>query len=145
MTEAQLHRQVAGFLNACLLAPAVWTSFPAGGGGAMRGRILKAAGLRAGWPDIQIFWRDQMNLHLSVGMIELKTPKKGRVSDAQTDCHAALRDLDCRVAVCRSLEDVKSALDTWRIPLRSVSLSAERMTAAIERLKAREAAAGEAA
>jgi len=145
MTEAQLHRQVAGFLNATLLPPAVWTTMPLGGGGYLRGVRLKAAGARKGWPDIQILWRDTLNLHLCFAGIELKTAKKGRVSDAQIDCHAALRNLDCRIAVCRSLEDVKDALDCWHIPLRTVSLATERMTDAIKKLNARVRAAGEVA
>lgn len=120
MTEAQLHRQIAGLLRAWLLPPAIFTTFPAGGGGEMRGKFLRASGLKAGWPDIQIVHQGRLYL------IELKT-QKGRVSPAQVECHAELRGAGCAVAVCRSLEDVQAALDEWHLPKRRVSLSAQRL------------------
>ena len=112
LTEDQLHKQVAGFLAAGLPRDVVWTTFPAGGGGKVRGAQLKARGLRAGWPDIQIFGAGKLVL------IELKTAK-GVVDPEQVECHAALTKAGALVFVCRSLDDVQRALVAARVPFRA--------------------------
>jgi hypothetical protein len=52
--ERELHAAVAQFLRLALRAPTTWTTFPAGGGGLERGRMLARLGLRPGWPDILV-------------------------------------------------------------------------------------------
>ena len=102
--EAELHRAVATYLTLALPETAVWTTFPAGGGGKARGGKLKAMGLRAGWPDIQIIYQGRF-----VG-IELKA-EKGYISEAQCLTHAAINMSGGDCYVCRSLDDVIVTLE----------------------------------
>jgi len=108
--EASLHRQVAAFLARALPRDAWWTTFPAGGGGRVRGAQLRRAGLKAGVPDILIVHRGTAH------WIELKA-KKGRISDVQIATNAALVAAGCRVHVARSVDDVALSLQQWGIPL----------------------------
>lgn len=113
MTEAALHRSVARYLSLALVPPAWFTTFPAGGGGKVRGAKLKAAGLRAGMPDLLVFAPSGKLVGL-----ELKTPI-GRLSAEQVATHVAFRACGFSAFVCRSLEDVQAALDLARIPHRA--------------------------
>lgn len=111
-SEQDLHRTVADFLNVALPADVWWTTIPAGGGGKIRGAILKGMGYRAGTPDILV---------ISGGIarfIELKTTQ-GRVSEAQARCHAEIMKAGSAVAVCRSLDDVTRTLLGWGIEIRA--------------------------
>lgn len=111
ISEATLHKITAEWLDLALTQDTFWTTFPAGGGGLMRGARLKNSGLRAGVPDILLVNQSQAYF------IELKT-QIGRLSDAQNECHEALALAGARVATCRSLKDVAAALKEWRIPYR---------------------------
>lgn len=123
MSEAQLHRAVAAFLAVALPAEGcTWTTFPAGGGGKTRGGILKGAGLRPGWPDIQILWRNPRALS-NWGVlicIELKT-QNGVLSREQIRCHRAIHEAGGVAYMCRSIEAVESALRMSGIPLRATT------------------------
>lgn len=111
--EQALHIAVAEYLDAVLdRTRAEWTTFPAGGGGKVRGAQLKAMGLLAGWPDIQIVVRDRC-----LCLIELKAEGKG-ATPAQGALHERLRSLGCLVAVCRSVDEVEGVLKAWMIPMR---------------------------
>lgn len=112
LTEAQLHRQVAAFLDVALPASAVWTTFPAGGGGKVRGAKLKACGLRAGWPDLQVIYAGRFIA------IELKA-KTGTTSQEQDDCHRQISRAGGEVFLCRSLRDVELSLQCVNVPLRA--------------------------
>ena len=127
-TEAQLHRAVAGFLNARLQPPDFFSTFPAGGGGLMRGRLLKAMGLKTGMPDIF-----PLIINGIVYGAELKTVK-GVVSDTQKETHAALLATGAvrNIAIWRSMYDMKLFLSVWRAKLRSVTPLAERLHMSIE-------------
>jgi hypothetical protein len=117
ITEAQLHRQVAEFLDWSLLPPAMFTTFPAGWGKlgiAMAGR-LRSCGLKPGMPDIMIFHRGHC-----LGL-ELKA-RKGRVSAAQKEMHEKLRRAGVPVIVCTSLDWVKWNLQRLAIPMRNVRI-----------------------
>lgn len=119
-----MHRQVADYLAAALGpdSECVWTTFPAGGGGRVRGAQLKARGLRAGWPDIQIVARVPTTIAgppfvtAFIG-IELKT-ESGAVSPEQADCFNALSAVGARIFLCRSLNDVERVLKMFAVPLR---------------------------
>ena len=114
MSEASLHRAVSDFLRWAVSPCVWWTTFPLGGGGMVRGAQIKAAGARNGTPDM-------LFVHLGRAYwIELKT-KTGRVSPAQQECHAGLKQAGAEVAICRSIEDVEAALLRWSIPLRAVT------------------------
>lgn len=119
MSEAQLHRQTAAYLAQALPEDCAWTTFPAGGGGRVRGAQLKAAGLRAGWPDVQILWYVGSNRGVFV-CLELKT-LKGRLSDEQIACHFDIRKAGGYVFVCRSLDEVEGFLRGFGIPLRATA------------------------
>ncbi|HEX8837694.1 MAG TPA: VRR-NUC domain-containing protein [Candidatus Acidoferrum sp.] len=114
ISEIDLHRSVADFLNLMLLPPAVWTTFPAGwtpmrSGAAGR---LKGCGLRAGMPDILVFHNG-----FTVGL-ELKAAN-GTLSRPQQDMFAKLRNAGVLVHICRSIEDVYKALSVCHhIPMR---------------------------
>lgn len=69
--EERLHRAVAAYLRVALQPPAIWSTFPAGGGGRIRGAKLKAMGLARGWPDILVLYPGGHMLTLVIG-IELK-------------------------------------------------------------------------
>lgn len=113
VSETDLHIQVAGFLHSTLDHSQVeWTTFPAGGGGARRGAMLKAMGLKPGLGDILILPRGRCACWL-----ELKAAK-GTVKPEQKAMHQRLRDLGCLVAVCRSVDEVEGTLRAWCIPMR---------------------------
>jgi hypothetical protein len=110
MRETVIHKAVANYLNNCLALPAFWTTFPAGGGGVVRGKHLKALGLKAGFPDILIIHGGK-----PYG-IELKAPKKYPEPE-QRALHGMLADAGCQVMVCRSAVEVEMTLRHWGIPL----------------------------
>lgn len=70
----------------------------------------KADGMVPGFPDIIVFPSSVVGAFL----LEVKA-EAGRVSDAQKDVHAQLRGLGYRVAVVRSIEDVRESLFEWGI------------------------------
>lgn len=109
--EQALQRAVGELLNFCLGGVAWWTHFPAGGGGTMRGRILKGLGLKPGVPDILI---------LDAGRaywLELKA-KRGWVNPIQRACHNAIGRAGCPVAVIKDIDQVLPQLKTWGIALK---------------------------
>lgn len=110
--EASLHRTVAAYLEYALPWDAWWTTIPAGGGGRVRGAGLKAMGYKAGTPDLII-------VHEGRALwIELKAPK-GRLSDAQADCHVMLDHAGSKVALCRSVEEIEATLRKWNVPVKA--------------------------
>ena len=125
--ERSLHAAVAQFLRLALRPPTTWTTFPAGGGGLERGRLLARLGLRPGWPDILVLHPapaavDGGRRAIVLGL-ELKT-ETGRQSPAQR-CVAA--DFDAAGAaylLCRSLDDVQAALLRAGVPV-AASLSGD--------------------
>lgn len=89
-----------------------WTAFPAGGGGRLRGAILKGMGLESGWPDLQFVWQGRYY------GIELKWEKR-RPSMAQIAVHTALRSQGCQIAVATSAEEVEQILRGWGMPVQA--------------------------
>lgn len=112
--EQALQIAVANFLRLALRAPTAWTAFPAGGGGKIRGALLKVMGLKAGWPDVLVL--HPMGLNTLVVGIELKA-KKGRLSEAQIETCEALWAANARYIECRSLEDVQRCLERAGVPM----------------------------
>lgn len=107
--EQNFHKAVAALLSAALPEDVVATTFPAGGGGRLRGAILKGLGLVPGMPD----W---LVAHAGRTLwLELKTDV-GRLSPAQKLCHERLRRAGHQVQVCRSIFDVIDALDSAGVP-----------------------------
>jgi|SRR5579885_2289441 len=111
--ESTIHRQVAEFLDAALPRGAWWSTFPAGGGGRVRGAQLKARGLKTGVPDILVIWNGE------VRWIEIKSPR-GHLSPEQVHTKADLEDAGCRVALCRNVAEVETYLKFYcQIPLKA--------------------------
>lgn len=119
VSEAQLHRATADLLDAILLPPAIWTTFPSGWGklGKATAGNLRAAGLKAGFPDILVFYNG-----FATG-IELKT-QDGKVSKAQTDMFVRLHHAGVRVYICRDTDDVIGVLEQCSIPHRNMEIAA---------------------
>lgn len=111
IAERTLHRACAQYLARVLKPEVVWTTFPAGGGGKARGGMLKALGLKAGWPDIQIIREGRYY------GIELKTVE-GALSRAQRDVHDQIILAGGFVSVCRSVNDLERQIVGWNIPNR---------------------------
>jgi hypothetical protein len=119
ITEAQLHKAVADLLDWMLLPPAIWTTFPAGWGklGKATAGRLHGSGLKAGFPDVLIFF----NGHC-VG-VELKT-ERGLVSKAQHLMFMRLYEAGIRVYICRNTDDVIGVLEQESLPHRKMEVAA---------------------
>lgn len=111
LSEADIHKQVARWLDVALTPASWWTTIPLGGGGVIRGAHLKRSGAKKGSPDILII-HDGRAL-----FIELKAAK-GRVSDEQGECHQAIWSAGAVVVICRSVDDVRRALLAFGAPVR---------------------------
>lgn len=124
--ERELHAAVAAYLRVALRPPTTWTTFPAGGGGLERGKMLARLGLRAGWPDILVLHPLSLTIGNSslypracvVVGIELKTAD-GRQSQAQREVAAEFDLARATYAVCRSIEDVENELRRAGVPARA--------------------------
>lgn len=119
VTEAQLHKAAADLLDLVLLPPAIWTTFPAGWGklGKATAGRLHGSGLKAGFPDILIFF----NGHC-VG-VELKTAN-GVVSKDQHKMFMRLYEAGVRVYICRTTDDVIGVLEQESLPHRQMEVAA---------------------
>jgi len=107
--EYSLQVQICQYLS-LVLDPkkVIWTSFPAGGGGKIRGAMLKKSGLVSGWPDLQLF---KSGIYHG---IEIKTTK-GFLSENQKEMHKKIKKNGGKVAVCRSINDIESVLNDWTL------------------------------
>ena len=114
--ESDLHLTVAELLDWILLPPAFYSTFPAGWGklkGATADR-LKKSGLKAGMPDILVFYRCR-----AMG-IELKV-SGAQPSSVQRTTFAQLQAAGVPIYVCRSISDVIEALNKCRVPFKCTS------------------------
>lgn len=119
--EQDLHKAVAQYLHLALPEEYEWTTIGHGGGGALRGAILKATGVKPGWPDIIIL--KPVDQHLYTGLvrflgIELKAHKGSPLSNHQKHIRRRIFAIGGHVHVCRSLEQVQGCLRAEMIPLR---------------------------
>lgn len=111
--EQDFHKSVAQYLTLAMPLDAVWTTFPAGGGGKVRGAHLKAMGLRPGVPDILWWWRGQF------GGIELKA-RRGVMSESQKSFMMDFIMSDGCYLMAKSLSEIDLHLaNTCRLPLRT--------------------------
>lgn len=115
MSEAALHKAVAGYLRVALKPPTVWSTIPSGGGGRVRGALLKAAGLQRGLPDLLVMHPAKEGGPIVVGL-ELKT-KAGRISPEQKTMMQAFTDCRAWYVLCRSIDEVEKALRFCKVPL----------------------------
>lgn len=109
--ELILQIQMVDVLRAKLKKDVLFTAFPAGGGGRVRGAKLKKAGLQSGWPDIQLIYKGQYY------GLEVKTPQ-GRLSSSQSRLHEKLIKDGCQVAVVRSVKEMMEHIIDWGLARR---------------------------
>ena len=125
-TEDEFHISVAELLDACLLPPTFYTTFPAGYGklGKATAGKLKAKGMKAGFPDIVIFDRLGVTATKVIGL-ELKT-SIGRLNGNQRTTHARLQGVNVKCYTIRTLNEVLSALRDAGINHRKLKIPFER-------------------
>lgn len=122
--EHTLQVEIVEMLRKKLKKKVLFTAFPAGGGGRVRGAKLKKAGLQAGWPDIQFIYQG------SYYGLEIKTTT-GRLSPAQIDLHKRLTDDGCSVAVARSVSDALEIIVDWGLARKHKQNVESRSTASV--------------
>ena len=109
--EQALQTAVAVYLALALRPPVIWTAIGHGGGGKVRGAILKAMGLKPGWPDVLVIAPGP-----NVVGIELKSAV-GRLSPEQKIVAADMALCNAWHVLCRSVEDVEKALRFCKVPV----------------------------
>lgn len=100
----------------------VWSTVPSGGGGKIRGAMLKGMGLRTGLGDLVIFYRER-GIHpprSSTLWIELKSDR-GRQSPEQITFMNEVQQLGHYYRLCRSINDVSDALQHYGVPTRATT------------------------
>jgi hypothetical protein len=112
-SENQLHAAVADYLDWMLLPPAFFTTFPAGGYVLPRSGagLLKRKGLKAGFPDIILFYDGR-----TIG-IELKVANN-KPTPVQMGTLARLREAGIHCYICRDVDRVQEVLKEEGFPLR---------------------------
>lgn len=112
--EGALHRSVAQWLDWMLLPPALYTTFPAGWGWLPKSTAgrLKGSGLKAGFPDILVFFDRRC-----VG-IELKK-RDGALTENQKVMRPLLEAAGVQVFVCRTVDEVVAVLVAQGFPMRN--------------------------
>ena len=123
--EQIFQRQVADFLKLALPFPDAWFGASAATGTSKTtGGILQGMGYKAGTPDLQVIYNDDIYpRHTIVIWLELKSAS-GRLSKIQEQCRDDLIAAGCKWALCRSLKDVEQALRRFGVPRRA-SVGAE--------------------
>ena len=117
--EAELQRAVSAYLDLALGPGVMWRMVENRPRSKIAGALQKARGVRAGTPDILLWWlfgRPYSRSH-GFGAIELKSPT-GVPSIAQKAFRDEFYVVGGRWAVCRSIRDVEAALREWGLPLR---------------------------
>lgn len=115
--EQVLQIAVADYLRVALRAPTIWTAFPAGGGGRVRGAFLKAMGLQAGWPDLLVM-SPYPNTNIAwPRIVGLELKAAGRQSPNQRAIQKQFEDAGGIYHICRSVDEVEGFLRGVGIPL----------------------------
>lgn len=111
--EKDIQRDVIRYLHARgLTTAAVPNGAMLAGDGRSRARqmnMLKATGLRPGFPDLIILWPLG-----GVGFMEIKR-EGGRQSEGQIHWQGCLEFIGHRYAIVRSIEDAEETLKEWGI------------------------------
>lgn len=116
--EQSLQIAVMAWLDLALPADAIAIHVPnAGKRGVVDGMMMKRAGLKAGFPDICIFWRAKAYT------IELKS-ESGELRESQRHMHGRLHAAAIPVETCRSVLEVQNRCYEWGLPLKSVRVAA---------------------
>lgn len=106
--ERDLQAEIAEVLELGLPPDCFWTAIPGGDG-----RETRAPGYRSGTPDMLFVYRGK------VLFVELKRPRKGRTSDAQSVAHRLIEAAGAQVHVARALDQVVDLIrDVLQCPVR---------------------------
>lgn len=129
--EQTLQRSVAQYLDLVLDRSVVWSAIGHGGGGKIRGAMLKGMGLKPGVPDLYISWRERHNPNMSYQgdfqaapenygtlWLELKADK-GKQSAVQKQFQTRVEWLYHRYNIVKSIDDVAAALKDCGVPTRA--------------------------
>ncbi len=127
VSEKSLHETVANGLDRLLLAPAEWTTFPAGSVPLPPQFAAKLArlGLKRGWPDILVLHKHLYGIELKCHGGRLSKTRSVRtrsgalrVLDGQADVFPRLERAGMEIGVCRTLDEVLAWLGAHGVPLR---------------------------
>ena len=118
--EQQLQQAAAELLSRILPDTVLWTAIGHGGGGRVRGAILKSMGLRAGVADLLISWSDP---YIRVLWIEMKS-KRGLLRPEQKEFRRLVTGLGHGYVVIRSLENLLVALRDNGVPHKQTRIAA---------------------
>lgn len=88
---------------------------------AAAGAREKSMGAVAGWPDLAVYGQAE-DENPTAWFIEVKAPA-GRLSDVQHEVHDRLKLAGFRVAVARSVDDVRDLVQAWGLPSRDAALN----------------------
>ena len=119
--EDPIHIAIIDYLKATLPHGWVIQHTPNKPRSKIAGAQEKRMGALAGWPDIAVYGVEDVVTSV-VYFLEVKAPK-GRVSDNQHTVHDKLKDLGFKVAVVRSVDDVRAKVKEWRIPSKDAALN----------------------
>ena len=126
LSEAQLQKQVFNYLLWALPDDAVPFAVPNGGSRDWREAVnLKKTGTTAGIPDLEILYGGRALF------VELKATD-GALSKSQKYTIPRIERAGSPVAVCRSLDEVKTFLAEQGVPLRTERRSTERIRRGVE-------------
>ena len=116
MIEEQIHRAVVDYLAVALPLGSVVHHSPNEGRHKVQYRVKQTRrGVRAGWPDIEIFvnrtwWHREVAW--SPLFLEVKTPT-GRLSNSQRQVRQELIESGCRVGVVHSINEARDFLKNY--------------------------------
>lgn len=112
--EHQLQMLVVRYLDAALPADHKFTANAAGVRVSMHvATLMKAAGVRRGWPDIQILFPNNVTRYIELKADGSLRPEQKQFRDQCLSVPG--RDI---WSLARSVEDVHAALLRWRVPVR---------------------------
>lgn len=117
--EQTLQTQIASYLRWALAEPWYFTAIGHGGGGRLRGMILKGMGVKRGVFDLLFMAPERF-----VGWIESKS-LTGRLTEEQLAFQKMVLRFGHHTAVAKSVDDVRLILLSWNAPLRETKRSME--------------------
>lgn len=136
--ERDTHIAVARALDALLLPPAVWFTYPAGASTLSPQQAARHAeiGLKRGLPDIWVIYDGTYCIELkrpggTLSKTRVVRTKRGgaRLVIGQAEMFPKLINAGVRgIAICRSVDEVLLQLSEWKIPLRPYHRAASRFT-----------------
>lgn len=112
--ESPIQKSIVNFLQAALPENALFYAIPnEGRRSPQQAGLAKAMGLRAGMPDLGLVHEGR------AFFLEVKDPKRGRLSKSQSETIPQLRAAGAGVAIVTSPEEVEHQLRAWGIPLKA--------------------------